>query len=112
AVSPQAGRYALETAKVLTDSKRCKQLDDEIAEDLHLELAQQLALEPLEDALAEAARRLPRIPPSLETSALGDLLVGDLDVYGLATRTGRSRDEIEEMLAELQLDRLLPAPTR
>lgn len=108
-VSPQAARYAFETARVLTDRKRCEQLDVEIADDLHIELAQYLGLEPLEDQLAEAARRLPRIPPALENSALGDLLVGALDIEGLAARAGRSPQEIEAALAEFQLDLLLPA---
>src|SRR4051812_43278986 len=71
-VSPQAARYALATAGVLTDEERAEQLDAEIAEDLHIELAGYLGLEPLEDLLAEAVRRMPRIPAVLEDSALGD----------------------------------------
>jgi Zn-dependent peptidase ImmA (M78 family) len=108
-VSPLAARYAFETAGVLTSARRGKQLDDELAENLHVELAQALGLEPLEDELADAARRLPRIPTALGGSALGDLLVGSLDIAGLAARLGRDRNEIEAMLAELRLDQLLPA---
>ena len=108
-VSPQAARYAFETAKVLTDEARCDALDDEIADDLHIELAEHLGLEPLDDSLAEAARRLPRIPRALENSALGDLLVGSIGISELAARTGRPVDEVEAMLAELKLDQLLPA---
>jgi hypothetical protein len=111
-VSAQAARYALETAGVPRSGRRCRQLDEEIAEGLHVDVAQRLGLEPLDDALADAARRLPRIPSALENSGLGDLLVGDIDVDGLAHRVGRTREEVESMLRRLQLDRLLPsAPT-
>jgi Zn-dependent peptidase ImmA (M78 family) len=108
-VSPQAARYAFATAGVLTDQDRADQLDAEIADDLHIELASYLGLEPLEDRLAEAVRRLPRIPPALEHSALGDLLIGAIDIDELAARAGRSPDEVREALAEFHLDQLLPA---
>jgi Zn-dependent peptidase ImmA (M78 family) len=107
-VSPQAARYAFATAAVLTDQQRADQLDAEIAEDLHIDLAHYLGLEPLEDRLAEAVRRMPRIPPALEQSALGELLIGAIDVDELAARAGRSRSEVEEALAEVHLDQLLP----
>jgi Zn-dependent peptidase ImmA (M78 family) len=107
-VSPQAARYAFETARVLTDRKRREQLDAEIAEDMHIELASYLGLEPLEDRLAEAVRRLPRIPPVLEQSALGDLLIGVIDIDELAARAGRTPGEMHEALAEFRLDQLLP----
>jgi Zn-dependent peptidase ImmA (M78 family) len=108
-VSPQAARYAFAGAGVLTDEARAAQLDAEIADELHIDVAAYLGLEPLEDRLAEAVRRLPRIPPALEKSALGDLLIGAIDVDELAARAGRSADEMHEALAELQLDRILPA---
>src|SRR5204863_144660 len=86
------------------------ELTDGVArEDLHIELAAYLGLEPLEDRLAEAVRRLPRIPAALENSALGDLLIGAIDVDELARRAGRSPDEMTEALAEFHLDQLLPA---
>jgi Zn-dependent peptidase ImmA (M78 family) len=107
-VSPQAARYAFATAGVIADDKRAAQLDGEIADELHIELASYLGLEPLEDRLAEAVRRLPRIPPALEHSALGDLLVGAIGIDELAARTGHSVGELEDALAEFQLDRLLP----
>jgi Zn-dependent peptidase ImmA (M78 family) len=107
-VSTQAARYAFETAGVLTDQARAKQLDAEIADELHVELASHLGLEPLEDRLADAVRRLPRIPPALEHSALGDLLIGAIDVDELAVRAGRTPDEMHEALAEFRLDQLLP----
>lgn len=107
-VSPQAARYAFETAGVLADGTRSEQLDAEIAEDLHIELASYLGLEPLEDRLAEAVRRLPRIPPALEQSALGDLLIGAIDIDELAARAGRTPDEVHQALAEFRLDQLLP----
>ena len=107
-VSPQAARYAFTTAGVLTD-ERAKELDAEIADELHIELASYLGLEPLEDRLSEAVRRLPRIPPALEKSALGELLIGAIDIEELAARAGRSRNEIEAALAEFRLDQLLPA---
>jgi Zn-dependent peptidase ImmA (M78 family) len=108
-VSPQAARYAFATAAVLTDEARAEQLDAEIAEELHVELASYLGLEPLEDRLADAVRRMPRIPPALEHSALGDLLIGAIDIDELAARAGRTAEEIEDALAEFRLDRLLPA---
>jgi Zn-dependent peptidase ImmA (M78 family) len=107
-VSPQAARYAFQAAGILADRERREQLDAEIAEDLHIELASYLGLQPLEDRLAEAVRRLPRIPPVLEQSALGDVLIGAIDVDELATRAGRTPDEMHEALAEFRLDQLLP----
>ena len=108
-VSPQAARYAFASAGVLTDEARAEQLDAEIADELHLEVASYLGLEPLEDKLADAVRRMPRIPPALERSALGDLLIGAIDLEELAARAGRTPAEMEEALAEFRLDRLLPA---
>jgi Zn-dependent peptidase ImmA (M78 family) len=108
-VSAQAARYALETANVLADARRRRQLDDEIAEDMHVDLAQRLGLPPLEDDLADVAGRLPRIPGGLRSSALGDLLAGAIDVDGLAVRLGREPAEVSAMLAELRIDQLLPA---
>lgn len=109
-VSTQAARYALETARVIDDWKRGELLDGEIAEGLHIELANALGLAPLEDGMADAARRLPRIPPALSGSALGDLLAGSIGYEGLAARIGRDPEAVEAMLAELKLDRLLPEP--
>ena len=107
-VSPQAARYALATAGVLTDERRCDQLEAEIADDLHIELADHLGLDPIHDSLAEASLRLPRIPPALENSALGDLLVGSIDVEEFAARIGHSPEAARAMLAQLRLDVLLP----
>lgn len=109
AVSAQAARYAFATAGVLADGQRAEQLDAEIAEDLHVELGHYLGLEPIHDRLAQAVRRMPRIPAALEQSALGDLLAGVIDVGELAARAGRSPDEMHEALAEFHLDQLLPA---
>jgi len=108
-VSPQAARYAFATAGVLTDQDRADQLDAEIADELHIDLASYLGLEPLEDRLADTAQRLPRIPPALEHSALGDLLMGAIDIDELAARAGRSPDEVHAALAEFRLDQLRPA---
>jgi Zn-dependent peptidase ImmA (M78 family) len=108
-VSAQAARYALQNADVLTDSRRAKQLDEEIAAELHVELAQRLGLQSQHDELADTAGRLPRIPTALRHSALGDLLAGAIDVEALALRTGRGTGEVAAMLAELGIDQLLPA---
>jgi Zn-dependent peptidase ImmA (M78 family) len=108
-VSPQAARYAFATAGLLTDKRRGEQLDSEIADELHSEVASYLGLEPREDRLADAVRRLPRIPPALEHSALGELLVGAIDIDELALRAGRSPDELHEALGVFHLDQLLPA---
>jgi Zn-dependent peptidase ImmA (M78 family) len=106
-VSAQAARYALDTAAVLTAPRRRQQLDDEIAEDLHVPLFAQLGLEPLEDELAVASARRPRIPRALRDTALGDLLAGDIDVPGFAERVGAAPADVDAMLAALGLDQLL-----
>ena len=108
-VSAQAARYALQTAGVLTDGRRCTQLDEEISAELHVELAQRLGLQPPQDELADVAGRLPRIPSALRSSALSALLVGSIDVEGLARRLGREHEEVAEMLSGLGFDQLLPA---
>ena len=108
-VSAQAARYALDTAEVLTSAKRKVQLDDEIRQELHIELFKQLGLEPLEDELAAASARRPRIPRALRDSALGDLLAGNIDVDGFAQRVGSQPAQVEAMLAALSLDVLLAA---
>lgn len=74
AVSAQAARYALQNAGVLSDTRRCNQLDDEIASELHVALGQHLGLQYPHDELADAAGRLPRVPSALRDSALGDLI--------------------------------------
>ena len=59
---------------------------------MHFELARWLGLQPLADGLADAAATLPRIPPALRDSALGDFLAGMVGVEELARRIGcRSR---------------------
>jgi Zn-dependent peptidase ImmA (M78 family) len=107
-VSAQAARYALQAAGVLTSAKRRQQLDDEIADELHVELFRQLGLEPLEDELAAASARRPRIPRALRDTALGDLLAGDIDVAGFADRVHAPAEQVDAMLAALGLDQLLP----
>ena len=108
-VSAQAARYALETAKVLTDEHRRHQLDEEIGDELHLELFAQLGLEPIEDELAAASARRPRVPRTLRHSALGDLLAGQIDVGGFAARLNCDPARAGAMLETFGLDRLLPA---
>jgi Zn-dependent peptidase ImmA (M78 family) len=108
-VSSQAARYALETAKVLTDEARCAQVDEEIAAGMNVEVARRLGLEPLEDELSDAAGRLPRIPGALRGSALGDLLAGAVGVEGFAGRLGREPEEVRVMLGRLGIDGLISA---
>ena len=108
-VSAHVARYGLQNAGVLTDPPRCKQLDEEIAGEMHLALGRQLGLQYPQDELADAVGRLPRIPTALRSSALGDLLVGAIDADGLALRLGREREEIAAMLIGLRIDQLLPA---
>ncbi len=107
-VSAQAARYALETAGVLIDRRRARQLDDEIAGELHYELARWLGLQPLADGLADAATTLPRIPAALRGSVLGDLLAGAIGVDELARRIGAETGRVTAMLRSLGLDRLVP----
>lgn len=108
-VSAQAARYALATAGVLRDRARARQLDDEIAASVHSELARWLGLQPLDDALADAAAALPRIPAALRDTALGDFLAGAIGVEELALRSGADPGRVRAMLRDLGLDRLLPA---
>jgi hypothetical protein len=107
-VSAQAARYALATAGLLRDRHRARQLDAEIAGELHFGLARWLGLQPLEDGLAEAATALPRIPRALRESALGDLLAGAIGVDELARRIGADPATVGAMLRALRLDRLVP----
>jgi hypothetical protein len=107
-VSARAARYALETAGVLRDEKRAEMLDREIAEELHFDIGPRLGLEPLRDELSEAAARLPRIPPALAGSVVGDLLLGELDTTGAAERLNASEAEVEAMLETAGLAQLLP----
>lgn len=107
-VSSQAARYALQNAGTLSDARRCRQLDEEIAAELHHALGQRLGLEWMHDELADAAGRL-RIPSALRNSALGDLLAGTIDAEQLAQRLDCEPGEIAAMLAELGIDQLLPA---
>ena len=108
-VGAQAARYALETAKVLTDDDRRHQLDKEIEDELHLELLAQLGLEPIEDELAAASAQRPHIPRTLRDSALGDLLAGRIDVGTFAARLNCEPARAAAMLERFGLDRLLPA---
>lgn len=108
-VSAQAARYALQNAGALSDVRRCRQLDEEIAAELHVELGQRLGLEYGHDELADAAGRLPRIPSALRNCALGGLLAGAIDAEQLAQRLDREPGEIAAMLAALGIDQLLPA---
>ncbi len=107
-VSAQAARYALETAGVLRDRRRARQLDEEISGELHRELARWLGLQPIDDGLAEAAATLPRIPGALRDNALGDLLAGAIGVEELARRMGADPEHARAMLRGLGLDRLIP----
>ena len=109
-VSAQAARYALETAGVLRDRRRARQLDEEIAAELHFELARWLGLQPLHDGLAGAAAALPRIPSGLRDSALGDLLAGAIGAAELARRLGADPGAVRAMLRDLGLDRLVAPP--
>jgi Zn-dependent peptidase ImmA (M78 family) len=106
-VSAQAARYALDTAGVLTEPKRKRQLDDEIAGELHIELFAQLGIEPLQDQLAAASARRPRIPRELRDTAVGDLLAREIDIDGFAQRMNCEPAEVDAMLAALGLDQLL-----
>lgn len=108
-VSAQAARYALEAAGALTDPQRKDQLDDEIANELHVALFSRLGLEPIEDELAAASAHRPRIPRGLRDSALGDLLAGHIDVDGFARRLDCEPSRAAAMLGAFGLDELLPA---
>ena len=108
-VSAQAARYALQSAGVLSDAGRCRQLDEEIVSSMRVALGQHLGLQYPRDELADAAGRLPRIPSALRNSALGDLLAGVIDSEQLALQLGRDQNEVVTMLAELGIDELRSA---
>lgn len=110
-LSAQMVRIKLETCRVLDDPRRIERLDREIAADLHHDVARHLGLEPLDDELRRAGGRLPRIPGVLRTSAFGRYLAGDLDVAGLAARSGRDLAETARMLGNLGLASVAAAPS-
>jgi Zn-dependent peptidase ImmA (M78 family) len=108
-VSAHVARYALETAKVLTDEHRKRQVDAEIDDDLHLALFGRLGLEPIADGLAAASAQRPRIPRALRGSVLGDLLAGQIDLGAFAARLRCEPQRARAMLASFGLDGLLAA---
>ena len=67
-VSAQAARYALETARVLRDRRRARQLDEEIAGELHRELARWLGLRPPTTAWPKPPRRCRASPARCATT--------------------------------------------
>jgi Zn-dependent peptidase ImmA (M78 family) len=107
-VSAKMARIRLETAGVLRDSALAARLDAEIDDEgLHLPLAGLLGLDDLADGVAAAAA--PRLPAALQGSALGGVLSGELSVAQAAARSGRSPEAMRRALADLGLDRLVPA---
>lgn len=110
-VSAQMLRYRLNTCSLLRAGDLQQRIDDEIAEGVHLELADHLGLDVIEDTLAEESKRLPRIPSPLRNSVFGDLLAGDIDADGFAERMRCTGDRAHDMLVGLGLDQLLPAAT-
>jgi Zn-dependent peptidase ImmA (M78 family) len=107
--SAQMVRYRLATAGVLDGERRIARLDREIAEDDHLRLGEDLGLRALDDGLAAAQGRLPRIPAALQAGPIGALLAGELDAEGLAARIGREPAAVQAMLANFGLDAVLAA---
>lgn len=107
-VSAKMMQIRLYTAGCLEDAGLRARLDQEIAEDLHLELAGHLGLEPYADSLTAAAQDLPRIPAALLGTQLGDLLSGRRTPEQIARQTGRDPEEVREALAASGLDQLLP----
>lgn len=107
-VSAQMLRIRLETGGVLADPGLRKRLDEEIAADLHLEVAERLGIADLDDTIAAAVGSLPRIAPALRDSALGLHLAGALTVEELAERLRRDTSAVRRMLSRLGLDELAP----
>jgi len=99
-VSAQMARYRLASHGVLGDPKLCAQLDAEIAEELHVAVAERLGLRPRQDTIARG-QGATRIPSSMRGSALGRFLEGDLSVEALAASLDRSPQAVRRTLANV-----------
>jgi Zn-dependent peptidase ImmA (M78 family) len=97
-VSAQMARYRLASHGVLANPALCARLDGEIAQELHLEAADRLGLDFVDDTVARHAGGV-RIPPSMSDSALGRFLEGELSIDVLAASLGRSPDAVRERLS-------------
>jgi hypothetical protein len=102
-------RYRLATCGLLDDERRAREIDREIANELHVKAMALLGLSLPDDELAQAKSALPRIPTSLRDTQLGDLLTGRTDVASAAARVGLTEQQLCATIEATMLDRLLPA---
>lgn len=100
-------RYRLDTCGVLRDERLARQLDAEIEAKEHHEVIDRLGLVHPDDELERAKDHLPRIPPAICNSLLGDLLTGTMDVAAAAAKSGRTEEQIRKALESTGLDQLL-----
>jgi hypothetical protein len=108
-VSTEMARYRVASHGVLSD-EQCRILDAEIAQELHIELAERLEIAEVDDTISAAAALLPRVPDALRASPLGQFLAGELDANALAVQLHQSSAAIERMLVKLGLDGLAVTP--
>ena len=97
-ISAKAARVRLQTAALLTDSRRIERLDEELDEGLHLELRGLLGVRVLTGDLVEASRFLPRIPDVARGSALAAYLAGTLGIDAVAAAIGRDPATVGQSL--------------
>lgn len=101
-VSALAARHRLR-ALGLADERRAQQLSDEIDEGLHHEVADLLGLRWPEDVLGAIDEdTLPRLPGSLEGSALRGMLDGSTDVASASAAAGVDAATLADGLREIR----------
>jgi Zn-dependent peptidase ImmA (M78 family) len=108
-VSAKAACISLERAGVLGSPRLARRLHDEIEQKLHVVVAAHLGLPELDDEIAAARGRLPRLPLALRHSAVGDLLAGTCGVDELARRLGRDVADVRAALDAVGLAPLVSA---
>ena len=106
-VSAQAACIRLKTAKVVPD-ERCSRLLAEIRAREHEGMVDALGIQVPDDAIAETADNLPRLPAQLQGHALGALLTGRATVRDVACTIGRPPAELQASLDATGLGALLP----
>jgi IrrE N-terminal-like domain len=100
-ISAQAALIRLRTAEVLPGGRLYDKLNGEIADGLHLMLAQHLRLADRADGVAAARQETPRIPPAMRGSPVVAYLAGQIGIDDLARATGRSVEEAREAVDAL-----------
>jgi Zn-dependent peptidase ImmA (M78 family) len=105
-ISAEVARIRLEAARFLVSPRRRSELKTAIRGGEHRALIFRLALTELQDTIAEAQGKLPRLPARLRTGAIAAYEGGMLDVERLA---GLLRKRPDEVQADLDAVGIRPA---